>query len=44
MNEHRRFRLEGMACSACAVRVEKILSRAAGVSEGTVNFAMGTLD
>ncbi len=33
-----------MSCSACAARIEKILSRTPGVASGTVNFALGTLD
>lgn len=44
MKIHRRFRIHGMSCSACAARIEKLLSRTPGVTSGTVNFALGTLD
>ena len=32
--------IEGMTCSACAIRLEKALSRAAGISNAAVNFAI----
>ena len=32
--------IEGMTCSACAIRLEKALSRAAGISDAAVNFAI----
>lgn len=31
--------LEGMSCASCAARVERALSRQAGVAEVRVNFA-----
>ncbi len=34
--------VEGMTCGSCAARVERILSRQAGVREASVNFATGT--
>jgi copper-transporting P-type ATPase V len=33
--------VEGMTCGSCAARVERVLSRAAGVQEAEVNFATG---
>ncbi|WP_314591154.1 heavy metal translocating P-type ATPase [Paenibacillus terrigena] len=36
------FKLEGMTCAACANRIEKGLSKMAGVTSATVNFAMET--
>ena len=33
--------IEGMSCAACARRVEKALSKTAGVSDAGVNFATG---
>ncbi|MEO7804564.1 MAG: heavy metal-associated domain-containing protein, partial [Actinomycetota bacterium] len=33
-----RFDVEGMTCSSCAARVQKILSRVPGVAEASVNF------
>ncbi len=33
------FDVEGMTCSTCALRIERILGRQEGVSEATVNFA-----
>ena len=33
------FPVTGMSCAACAGRVEKALSRTAGVFEANVNFA-----
>ena len=33
------FAIQGMTCSACSTRLEKMLSRAAGVQEALVNFA-----
>lgn len=44
MEEQGRFRLEGMACAACAARVERILGKTPGVISGNVNFSMGTLE
>lgn len=37
------FDVTGMTCSACANRVEKGVSRMAGVSEANVNFALETI-
>jgi cation transport ATPase len=34
-----RFDVSGMSCASCALRIERILSRQAGVSEASVNFA-----
>lgn len=36
------FPLGGLACAACAARVEKLLNAAEGVSEAGVNFATST--
>ena len=36
------FPLSGLACAACAARVEKILSNCEGVSTAAVNFATST--
>ena len=33
------FKVEGMSCSACASRVERIVGKLEGVEEATVNFA-----
>jgi cation-transporting ATPase V len=33
------FELEGMSCASCAARIERTLSRQAGVAEARVNFA-----
>ncbi len=33
------FRIGGMSCAACAARIEKALSKIAGVKEARVNFA-----
>jgi len=32
--------VQGMTCSACATRLEKALTRAAGINKATVNFAL----
>jgi Cu+-exporting ATPase len=34
------FQVGGMTCSACAIRLEKALSRAPGIDEAAVNFAL----
>ena len=34
------FPVEGMTCSACAVRLEKALNRVAGIEDAVVNFAL----
>jgi copper chaperone CopZ len=31
--------VEGMTCATCAVRIQKVLSRQAGVDNASVNFA-----
>lgn len=36
------FPLSGLACAACAARVEKVLNGAEGVTEASVNFATST--
>ncbi|MCW1843305.1 heavy metal translocating P-type ATPase [Prosthecomicrobium hirschii] len=36
--------LTGMTCSACAVRIEKVLSRVPGVEQATVNLALETAE
>ncbi len=47
------FAVEGMTCSACAVRIEKVLNKLPGIIEANINFALesavvksiaGTLD
>lgn len=35
------FDVEGMTCASCAVRIERVLSKQAGVEIATVNFAGG---
>ncbi|SIR20076.1 Cu+-exporting ATPase [Aeromonas sp. RU39B] len=35
-----RFSVEGMSCAACAARLEKVLTRAPGVVNAQVNFAL----
>ena len=39
-----RFPVEGMTCGACATRLEKALSRAPGIQEASVNFALERAD
>ncbi|HHH76507.1 MAG TPA: heavy-metal-associated domain-containing protein, partial [Phycisphaerae bacterium] len=34
------FPVQGMTCSACAVRLEKALTRAEGIETAGVNFAL----
>lgn len=41
--EKETFDITGMTCSACAVRIEKRISKMEGVSNANVNFAMETL-
>ena len=36
--------VQGMTCSACATRLEKALTRAAGITEAAVNFALERAD
>ncbi|MGL4774631.1 MAG: heavy metal translocating P-type ATPase [Clostridium sp.] len=38
------FKIEGMSCSACANRVERVINKLAGVEAGSVNFATETLN
>jgi cation-transporting ATPase V/Cu+-exporting ATPase len=33
------FDVEGMTCASCALRIERVLGKQAGVAEATVNFA-----
>lgn len=37
------FKIEGMTCSACANRVERVVKKLDGVDNANVNFAMETL-
>ncbi|WP_252244341.1 MULTISPECIES: heavy metal translocating P-type ATPase [unclassified Clostridium] len=37
------FKIEGMTCSACANRVERVVGKLDGVEKSNVNFATGTL-
>ena len=38
------FKIEGMTCSACANRVEKVVNKLEGVDNASVNFATETLN
>lgn len=38
-----KFKIGGMTCSACANRIEKVVSKMDGVKEANVNFATETL-
>ena len=38
------FAVEGMTCGACATRLEKALTRASGIAEAVVNFALERAD
>ena len=38
-----KFKISGMTCSACANRIEKVVSKMDGVKEANVNFATETL-
>jgi Cu2+-exporting ATPase len=40
---HRNFRVTGMGCAACALKVEKTIGKLEGVTEASVNFASGEL-
>ncbi|AOR24640.1 heavy metal translocating P-type ATPase [Clostridium taeniosporum] len=40
----RAFKIEGMTCSACANRVEKVVGKLQGVEKSNVNFATETLN
>ena len=33
------MKIEGMSCSACANRIERIVNKLDGVEKGAVNFA-----
>ena len=37
------FKIDGMSCSACANRVERVVKKMDGVEEASVNFATETL-
>ena len=37
------MKIEGMSCSACANRIERIVNKLDGVEKGAVNFAAETL-
>ena len=37
------FKVEGMTCSACAARVERVTKKLEGVENSTVNFATENL-
>ncbi|UUD42121.1 heavy metal translocating P-type ATPase [Bacillus pumilus] len=41
--EQAEFDIEGMTCAACANRIEKKINRLDGVAQGSVNFALETL-
>ncbi|MFP7345734.1 heavy metal translocating P-type ATPase [Bacillus safensis] len=41
--EQAEFDIEGMTCAACANRIEKKINRMDGVEQGSVNFALETL-
>ena len=38
------FKIEGMTCSACASRIERIVRKIAGIEEASVNFASEKLN
>ena len=38
-----KFKISGMTCSACANRIEKVVSKMEGVKDANVNFATETL-
>ena len=38
-----KLKISGMTCSACANRIEKVVSKMDGVKEANVNFATETL-
>ena len=37
------FDISGMTCAACATKIEKVISKMAGVSHANVNFALETI-
>lgn len=42
--ERKSFKIEGMTCSACANRVERVINKLEGVDKANVNFATETLN
>ncbi|KMT22280.1 heavy metal translocating P-type ATPase [Clostridium cylindrosporum] len=42
--ENKSFKIEGMTCSACANRVERVIKKLDGVEKASVNFATETLN
>ncbi|NLL05774.1 MAG: copper-translocating P-type ATPase [Clostridiaceae bacterium] len=40
MDRKESFKISGMSCAACAVRIEKILNKVDGVKKANVNFAI----
>ncbi|ATD54463.1 heavy metal translocating P-type ATPase [Clostridium chauvoei] len=42
--EKKLFNIEGMTCSACANRIERVLGKLDGINEANVNFATETLN
>lgn len=42
--EKKLFNIEGMTCSACASRIERVLGKLDGINEANVNFATETLN
>ncbi|GEQ21800.1 copper-translocating P-type ATPase [Clostridium butyricum] len=42
--EKKAFKIEGMTCSACANRVERVVKKLEGVGSASVNFATETLN
>jgi Cu+-exporting ATPase len=42
--EKKAFKIEGMTCSACANRVERVIKKLDGVNNANVNFATETLN
>lgn len=43
-NQSASFKVEGMTCSACAARIEKVTGKMDGVENSNVNFANSTLN
>ena len=41
--KNKSFKIDGMTCSACANRVERVVKKLEGVEEANVNFATETL-
>ena len=42
--ERKSFKIEGMTCSACANRIERVINKLEGVDKANVNFATETLN